>query len=82
MNTIHLDVSELEPPEPYRMAVELLAALPHESILNMVHRKEPYPLYQTAAEMGFDHKTIHLPDGIVKILFWHKNNSQAAQLYS
>ncbi len=76
---ITLDVSEMAPPEPYRQAVEALIEMPHGSLLKMVHRKEPYPLYQTAAEMGFYHKTTYLDDGVVQILFWHKDDSEIAE---
>lgn len=76
---INLDVSELEPPEPYGLAVELLATLPSGSILNMTHRQEPYPLYQTANEMGFLHQTTFPSEGVVNIQFWHKDNIDAAK---
>jgi len=75
VGVIKLDVSELEPPEPYGLAIEILSDMPSETILNMIHRKEPYPLYQTASEMGFEHKTTFLCDGMVQIQFWHKDDS-------
>ncbi len=72
---INLDVSELEPPEPYGLAIDILLEMPAKTILNLIHRKEPYPLYQTASEMGFEHKTVLLNDGRVNIQFWHKGES-------
>ena len=72
-----MDVSELEPPEPYGLAIDILSGMPEATILNMIHRKEPYPLYQTALEMGFEHKTIFLSDGLVQIQFWHKGENIA-----
>ena len=74
---INLDVSELEPPEPYGLAIDILLDMPSKMILNMIHRKEPYPLYQTAQEMGFEHKTTFLSDDRVQIQFWHKGDSVA-----
>ena len=82
MNVIDLDVSELEPPEPYSLAVACLATLPEESILNMIHRQEPYPLYQTADEMGFLHQTTHPSGGVVHIQFWHKDNCEVTNFLS
>lgn len=77
MNVINLDVSELEPPEPFSLVVGRLATLPDDAVLNMIHRQEPYPLYQTADEMGFSHHTIYPSDGVVHIQFWHKDNREA-----
>ena len=74
---IKLDVSDLEAPEPYGLAIGVLSGMPCETILNMVHRKEPYPLYQTSFEMGFEHKTNFLNDGMVQIQFWHKGDNIA-----
>lgn len=82
MNVIDLDVSELEPPEPYALAVHQLTQLPDDSILNMIHRQEPYPLYQTADEMGFSHQTTYPSDGVVHIQFWHKDNRKVASYFS
>lgn len=78
---VDLDVSELEPPEPYTLAVECLASLPSDSILNMTHRQEPYPLYQTADEMGFLHQTTYASDGVIHIYFWHKANRDVANYF-
>jgi len=77
VKVIKLDVSELEPPEPYSLAINILSEMPCETILNMIHRKEPFPLYQTASEMDFEHKTTFLCDGMVQIQFWHKGDSIA-----
>lgn len=77
VNVINLDVSELEPPEPFSLVVGRLATLPDDAVLNMIHRQEPYPLYQTADEMGFSHHTIYPSDGVVHIQFWHKDNREA-----
>ena len=82
MNTIHLDVSELAAPEPYALAIEALSDLPLLSVLSMTHRKEPFPLYQAADEMGFDHHTMCLNNSVVSIHFWHKGNQQAAMHYA
>ncbi|MFD2231405.1 DUF2249 domain-containing protein [Alkalimarinus sediminis] len=82
MKVIDLDVSELEPPEPYALAVQHLVSLPDESILNMIHRQEPFPLYQTADEMGFFHQTTFASEGVVHIYFWHKDDRAAADYLS
>ena len=82
MKIIDLDVSDLEPPEPYSLAVQCLATLPDDVVLNMMHRQEPFPLYQTADEMGFLHQTIYPADGVIHIYFWHKSNRAAANQFS
>lgn len=52
-----LDVSELAAPEPMRAILLQLLNLADEQYLQVVHRKEPIPLYQKLTEMGFVYHT-------------------------
>lgn len=53
LQEIHLDVSELQAPEPMRQILLALAALSHGQCLVIYHRKNPVPLYPKLAELGF-----------------------------
>ena len=56
-NKVVLDVSELAAPEPMRAILLQLLDLGDEQYLQVVHRKEPIPLYQKLTEMGFVYYT-------------------------
>lgn len=79
MKVIHLDVSDLEPPEPYRLAIDILSTLPPNVVFKMTHRQEPFPLYQTATEMGFDYHATEASPNVIHIRFWHKGNEDMAK---
>jgi len=53
LHLLHLDVSELEAPEPMRQALVALAALSHGQCLVIYHRKNPVPLYPKLTALGF-----------------------------
>ncbi|MBK8975669.1 MAG: DUF2249 domain-containing protein [Planctomycetes bacterium] len=52
-----VDVSDLPPPEPMRVALAALAELRPGERLILRHRREPFPLYPMLAELGFSHRT-------------------------
>ncbi len=49
MNSIDLDVSELEAPEPLVQAIDVLERLPQDSCLHLIHRMAPAKLYDYLA---------------------------------
>lgn len=53
LQPLHLDVSELEAPEPMRQVLLALAALSYGQCLIIYHRKNPVPLYQKLTDLGF-----------------------------
>lgn len=53
LQKIHLDVSELDAPEPMRQALQALSTLSHGQCLVIYHRKNPVPLYPKLIELGF-----------------------------
>ncbi|MCP3984988.1 MAG: DUF2249 domain-containing protein [bacterium] len=65
-----LDVSELEPPEPFRMALAAIDALEEGEFLRMCHRREPFPLYQTLDRMGFSYRVRAGARTRYEILIW------------
>ena len=54
---VMLDVSELAAPEPMRAILLQLLDLNEADYLQVVHRKEPTPLYKKLTEMGFFYYT-------------------------
>ncbi|MEH6471786.1 MAG: DUF2249 domain-containing protein [Halopseudomonas sp.] len=55
IGTIELDVSELEPPQPLVAIFAALVELPPEHLLNVRHRRQPFPLYDLLAQTGFQY---------------------------
>jgi uncharacterized protein (DUF2249 family) len=48
-----LDVSDLPAPEPMERIIDALADLPPGDRLCVLHRREPYPLYDMLRRMGY-----------------------------
>lgn len=65
-----LNVSDLEPPEPLERILDALADLPEGDYLQVLHRREPHPLYGMLRNMGYHWQTTcHAPDRF-EILIW------------
>lgn len=56
MLTEHLlDAREMEPPEPFEKACDILAQLNPGEYLKMIHRRVPYPLFDTCNQLSLQH---------------------------
>ena len=64
-----LDVRRLEPPEPLERILDALADLPAGEPLHVLHRREPFPLYDLLRRMGYDWRTQGQDDRF-EILIW------------
>ena len=53
MNIIEVNVSALAPPEPMQVILSSLATLPSDVVLKVVHRREPFPLYEQLIANGW-----------------------------
>ena len=53
MNIIEVNVSALAPPEPMQVILSSLATLPSDTALKVVHRREPFPLYEQLIANGW-----------------------------
>jgi uncharacterized protein (DUF2249 family) len=53
MEIIAVNVSVLAPPEPLQMILSSLATLPNGAVLKVVHRREPFPLYEQLIANGW-----------------------------
>lgn len=51
-----LDVSDLPAPEPFEQALDALRALAPGDRLLLRHRRQPYPLYELLARIGYDYQ--------------------------
>ena len=64
-----LDVSALEPPEPMERILDALSGLGEGNRLRVLHRREPFPLYDLLGRMGYAWETTGT-DGRFEILIW------------
>ncbi|MCP5066346.1 MAG: DUF2249 domain-containing protein [bacterium] len=69
-----LDVSEYEAPEPFRLAVEAVNQLEEGECLRMCHRRQPFPLYETLAELGFSYRVMDGTHTRYEILIWRADD--------
>ncbi len=65
-----IDCRELDHPEPMVRVLEAVSLLEDDMSVLMVHRREPFPLYQKLEERNCSHETKISADGTVQILIW------------
>jgi uncharacterized protein (DUF2249 family) len=64
-----LDVRALAPPEPLERVLDALADLPAGGRIWVLHRREPFPLYDLLQTMGYSWRTQGRDDRF-EILIW------------
>ncbi|MGI9147292.1 MAG: DUF2249 domain-containing protein [Chloroflexota bacterium] len=74
---IHLDVSDLAPPEPMVRILETAAQLTPGQILRVEHHRRPVYLYPQLDAQGFVHETREIEPGRVEILIRRGTESPA-----
>ena len=72
---VHLDVSDLAPPEPMVRILEAAAKLGPEQTLFVEHHRRPVYLYPQLDAQGFLHETRELGPGQVEILIWRPRSA-------
>lgn len=70
METIHIDVCGLEPPEPLERVLEALSILQPQQRLCMLIDREPRPLYRLLESNGYCYRPEARPDHLYEILIW------------
>ena len=53
MEVMTVNVSALAPPEPMQVILSSLAQLPNGTVLKVIHRREPFPLYERLLAHGW-----------------------------
>lgn len=73
MRPRHLDVRDLAPPEPMVRALAALTALAADEYLLLIHRREPLPLYDLLARMGWRHRVHAAAPDRFEIQIWRES---------
>lgn len=72
MEDILLDVRELEPPEPLERVLDTLEVLPEGGRLQVLLRREPFPLYGLLLRENYRYETEFTPDGDCAVRIWRE----------
>lgn len=71
---IHMDVSELEPPEPMSVILNELQQLSTDTAIRVFHRRRPLPLYSFLQKMGYSYHCVELGVCDVIIYIWPQDD--------
>lgn len=74
-----LDVSGLEPCEPLERALEAVAWLQPGECLRLMHRREPYPLYELLDRQGMRYRVRDGESTPIEVLIWRDGDDAAMQ---
>ena len=77
MAEIRLDVSDLEPCEPLERSLSALAALKPGEWLRILHRREPFPLYDILQKQAFCWETKSGNNSAFEIIIWRCDDTIA-----
>lgn len=78
---IVLDVHDLQPPEPMEKAIDALDKLATGEYLKMVHRMQPFPLFNILTENNFKYKVKPGEKGF-DIFIWKNDDKDSEQSVS
>lgn len=75
---IVLDVHELQPPAPMEMAMDVLTKLKQGEYIKMIHRMQPFPLYDILLDNSFRYKVEDGEHGF-NIYIWHAKDKTTGE---
>ncbi|MDH5602178.1 MAG: DUF2249 domain-containing protein [Gammaproteobacteria bacterium] len=75
-----IDATEMEPPEPLMLTLDMVEDLGPGDYIRFRHRREPVPLYDSLIQSGFSFLTCTGHDVKFEIFIWRKNDAKAQSL--
>ncbi len=76
---IVLDVHEMQSPEPMEVVMDMLEKLNQGEYIKMLHRMQPFPLYDILLENGFRYKVTNGEFGF-DIYVWFAKDKKSGEL--
>lgn len=73
-----VDVRELPAPEPFQKVMQALACLPESTLLRMIHRKTPLPLFKVLLENQWAYRVLSPHEGLCEVLIWRVDDQACA----
>ena len=77
---IVVDVHELQPPEPMQRALDALDTLTEGQYLKIIHRMQPFPLYDILSDNGFKYKVVDGEVSAFDIYVWRTKDEAAEKI--
>ena len=75
-----LDATQMEPPEPLMLTMEMISDLGQGDFLRFRHRREPFPLYDSLNQGGFSFITCTGHDVEFEVFIWNKDDDKAQSI--
>ena len=75
---IVLDVHDLQPPQPMEKAIDALDKLTDGEYLKMIHRMQPFPLFNILTENNFKYRVKPGEKGF-DIYIWRSGDTDSEQ---
>lgn len=76
---IVVDVHELQPPEPMHKILDALDQLIDGQYLKVIHRMQPFPLYDILLDNGFKYKVTDGSISAFDIYIWRSKDKAVEQ---
>jgi uncharacterized protein (DUF2249 family) len=76
---IVLDVHEMQPPAPMELAMDALQRLQAGEYIKMIHRMQPFPLYNMLYDNGFTVKAVTGTVSAFDIYIWKTDDRDSAR---
>lgn len=73
---VTIDVSELPPPEPMEIVMDKLDKIQAGEYIRMIHRMQPYPLYNILMDNGYRYK-VDETQSLIHIYIWKGIDKEA-----
>jgi uncharacterized protein (DUF2249 family) len=77
---ILLDVHDMQPPAPMELAMDALQKLKDGEYIKMIHRMQPFPLYNILYDNGFQYKVTTGTVSAFDIYIWKVSDKASAQV--
>ena len=74
MKEITLDVISLPPPEPMQKILTALAQLNSGQVLKVIHRRQPFPLFEQLLKSGWEYQCNKLSDELFHIYIFKESD--------
>ena len=76
---ILLDVHDMQPPAPMELALDAVQKLQPGEYIKMIHRMQPFPLYNILFDNGFKHKVVTGTVSAFDIYIWKAADKATGQ---
>ena len=74
-----LDAREMQPPQPFEQATDILRQLQPGQFMRMLHRRAPYPLFEFCLAMGLTYQILESSAVPCEIVFYFPTDEQTLQ---